>query len=68
MAAFCNETFLDAIGQIIRSCSAAYHEGKTASGQYQMRMENSIIIDVYCDQITDNGGWLVCIAGYLIPT
>ncbi|XP_066294790.1 angiopoietin-2-like [Branchiostoma lanceolatum] len=42
-----------------RDCSELYEKGKTMSGRYYIRPDNSEAFAVYCDMETAGGGWTV---------
>ncbi len=42
-----------------KSCKEAMKTGVTKSGEAQLTLANNTKIDVYCDMLTDGGGWIV---------
>ena len=43
----------------VRDCRAFYENGVKINGVYKVHQNNLKIIQVYCDQTTDKGGWTV---------
>ncbi|XP_061190470.1 fibrinogen-like protein 1 [Saccostrea echinata] len=53
-----NRTSTDTDAKLNRDCKDIYLNGQTQSGVYKINpLDNEILVDVYCDMVTEGGGW-----------
>jgi len=55
----CAPGFNGTLCEVSKNCADTYKSGESKSGVYRINPDGSEIIDVFCDQTTAGGGWLV---------